>query len=920
MRMMPLARTLPGILLLMAVAALDLQAGQPPAPSAPPAPLTNAVALETPALRLQVSPDDGRYAITDAAGGVTWHSNPYRPRFGSAEVTLGGKRQGVELAKCSVKKAEKALELTFLIADKADDWVRVNIGAKADKTLAFSYEAAESVSIESIRLLDDALFTTAGENGYVVMPVREGMIIPASSGLAFTHSFDTYNYEGCHMAMCGMVKGGAAALLAWDDPYVAAEVRSALPAVAPASVPAGRDAGATGKGDQTVSLSLSLSLRKSAKSFTLTLLGKGDYVSIAKAYRPLAKEKGWLVTWDEKLKSNPNRAKLFGAANVKLWSCLHRRMNEDCTKELESRANWTFDEVAQVAEHVKNDLKLDRVHFIIGGWMKRGYDNQHPDILPTAPECGGDDAFSKCAKRVRGLGYIFDLHDNYQDMYRDAPSWNEEYIQKTRDGKLQKGGHWAGGVAYITCSQKALELAKRPQNLTAVKKLSDADSYFIDTTYACGLQECFDPKHPLTRTDDMKWKQALSDYARDVFGMFGSECGREWAIPHADYFEGLTGVSGGYYHDAGLTKKLGATVVPLFEIVYRDCIAMYGKYGYDINSAAEYVLHHISIGRTLNYHNIPSHLYWKTSAADEKPMKLKPSVANFKSEGARKFSLSYLWKVEEALGGDWTIFVHFTDKSGKEIKFQGDHKPTPALSDWKPGEIREGPFTVSVPEGQNGPFNIYIGMFRQPGFERARLLDCDKERRCLLGKIDVANGEVKFTPPEPVAAPAGDAGTFVHGDNGWTAGMHPQDRFLKNTQEILGPLNELTAQMQMTEHQFLTADRNVRRSVFGSGENAVAAIVNMGSAPYSLTSKIGGEVVLQPYGFLIESPTFVAFSALSFNGIKYGEPVLFTLRSQDSKPLAQSEKVRVFHGFGDARIKLGGKEEKVEKEAVVSAK
>jgi hypothetical protein len=278
--------------------------------------------------------------------------------------------------------------------------------------------------------------------------------------------------------------------------------------------------------------------------------------------------------------------------------------------------NWTFAEAAQVAEHLKRDLELDRILFILGGWIHRGYDNQHPDILPTAPECGGDEAFADFARRVRQQGYLLGLHDNYQDIYRDSPSWDEQWVMKQRDGTLAKGGHWAGGVAYLTCSKQALELARRPQNLPGVRRLSGPAAYFIDTTYAAGLQECFDAEHPLTRLDDLRWKQAISDYARNVFGLFGSECGREWAIPHADFFEGLTGVSGGWFHDARLTDKLGAVVVPLFEMVYRDTIAMYGKYGYDIRQASDYVLHHLSIGRPLHYHNVPHHLYWERPPAE----------------------------------------------------------------------------------------------------------------------------------------------------------------------------------------------------------------------------------------------------------------------------------------------------------------
>ncbi len=175
-------------------------------------------------------------------------------------------------------------------------------------------------------------------------------------------------------------------------------------------------------------------------------------------------------------------------------------------------------------------------------------------------------------------------------MYRDSPSWSEEWISKAADGSLMKGGQWDGGRAYITCSRKAVELARRPQNLAAVKKLTGANSYFIDTTYAAGLYECFDPLHPLTKAGDMQWKQAISDYARGVFGSFGSEDGREWAIPHADYFEGITGVSGTYFANKNLLRETGGVAIPLFELVYHDAIAAYGKYGYDAAESAEYVL------------------------------------------------------------------------------------------------------------------------------------------------------------------------------------------------------------------------------------------------------------------------------------------------------------------------------------------
>jgi hypothetical protein len=242
---------------------------------------------------------------------------------------------------------------------------------------------------------------------------------------------------------------------------------------------------------------------------------------------------------------------------------------------------------------------------------------RHPDNLPANPECGGNEALADAIRRIQKLGYVDCLHDNVQDMYRDARSWDPNFIEKRADGSLIVGGRWNGGRAYMVCAPKQLELAQRVQNLGAIRDLFKPWSYFIDTTYAVGPRECFDPNHPIGRNEDIAWKIRLSDYARDVFGIFGSECGREWALPHSDFFEGLVGVSGNYYHQLK-PEELGAGVIPFFEMVYHDCQICYGKYGYRAESAAETVAHHILCARPLYYHSFPDHLYWQTKPAERR--------------------------------------------------------------------------------------------------------------------------------------------------------------------------------------------------------------------------------------------------------------------------------------------------------------
>ena len=719
--------------------------------------------IETPFFRFTVNPTNADSELLDKSAHSSWRNRSKDLGFGW--VTVNSDKR-YRLTNCDIQSVGNELTLAFYpFPPKSTSRVLIRAHPLPDeKTLEISYQEDPELEVDSVCLLDGLFDATAAGKGYAVVPAREGLLIPADSGLEFNQRFDTSAYEGCHMQMLGMVQNGVTVLFTWDDPYVAADVVSVV--------------GRNGAQARSQRISASLVMRKSARSFQVQVAGKGNYVTLAKAYRQVARRKGLLVSWEDKLKENPERAKLFGAANIKLWSALDRRMNEASTQEERVRTNWTFSEAAQVAEHLKNDVKLEKVLFTIGGWIHRGYDNQHPDILPTAPECGGDAAFSDCARRVLGLGYLLCLHDNYQDIYRDSPSWDEHLIMKNEEGKLARGGHWAGGLAHLICSQMALELAKRPQNLPGVKKLSNANAYFIDTTYAAGLQECYDPAHALTRRDDMKWKQALSDYARQQFGVFGSECGREWAIPHSDFFEGLTGVSGRSYHNENLLTKLGANVVPLFELVYRDCIAMYGKYGYDPNRAAQYVLHHISLARPLNYHSMPSHLYWTHPPSEDKSTTFEAST--------------------------WSH---------------------------------------------------------------------------------------------------GDPALFTRAENGWAAGLHPMDRFIKNTYEVLSPLNEITAQLPMTQHQFLTADRKVERTIFGQGQQEVEVLVNGSNTNYVFNSRLGGRVVLPVFGFVAESPVFVAFYALNWNGLRYDSPAMFTLRSLD-QPLARSHQVRVFHAFGDEHVRL----------------
>jgi hypothetical protein len=209
-------------------------------------------------------------------------------------------------------------------------------------TLELRYEGKTD---GSVRVLDDALAITDIEGGYAIVPSREGLLIPANGGKEFKRVFGTSDYEGCHMNMLGFVKAGSALILTWDNAYVFPELQSTRP---------------SGK-RYSQRLTTTLELRRSANSLRLMPLGKGDFNTVAAGYRHYAEKQGLAATLREKINRDPHVELMIGASNAKLWTCLARRMNEESTKEESVRIRWTFNEAAQIAQHLILSAEVTRV-------------------------------------------------------------------------------------------------------------------------------------------------------------------------------------------------------------------------------------------------------------------------------------------------------------------------------------------------------------------------------------------------------------------------------------------------------------------------------------------------------------------------------------------------------------------------------
>ena len=117
--------------------------------------------------------------------------------------------------------------------------------------------------------------------------------------------------------------------------------------------------------------------------------------------------------------------------------------------------------------------------------------------------------------------------------------------------------------------------------------------------------------------------------------------------------------------------------------------------------------------------------------------------------------------------------------------------------------------------------------------------------------------------------------------------------------------------------EFLTKDSTVRKATYGYGPDATKVIVNFGTTKARITSTLGGDVVLGPWGFVVEGPQFAAFHACRWDRQDYGKGALFAFQAIGNRNLSEAHRVRVFHAFGPATFRWKENLYKVQREQII---
>jgi len=304
----------------------------------------------------------------------------------------------------------------------------------------------------------------------------------------------------------------------------------------------------------------------------------GTYVDLAKRYRRYAMETGLFVSLQEKIARSPKVQSLAGTPATRL--SILRNLKSDSARYDESspEKNYsltTFDERARQLRDLKAG-GVDRLEVCLTGWPTLGYDRQHPDGLPPAPQAGGWDGMKRFADTVRELGYVLTLHDQYRDYYIDAPSYNPELaiheedettpsaafpgsrFGQWKEGRIPFMNRWDGGTqSYLNPRFMQGHLRKNYQLL--FDHGIRPDGSYLDVFGYVPPDEDFNIEHPTTRSQSIRERVMCYLWARRNLGIVGTEAAVDWVVPYVDFSSPLS------------PGKVGIPV-PLFGLVYHDAI------------------------------------------------------------------------------------------------------------------------------------------------------------------------------------------------------------------------------------------------------------------------------------------------------------------------------------------------------------
>ncbi len=502
--------------------------------------------------------------MTIQSGGCTWRTTA--SSGGDLVVETSGKSYALRLADASRRVVSPyrtgfQTGVKVSLADFPQEGTKIDTRIDLFICLEGTQEelVCELIARENgVRVLECLWPPAPAEDSFdaTVVPFMQGMLLPKSWPKQ-VWLYDTLCYgRGLYMPWWGHQQGQAAMMVLIETPEDGG-CRFEHPAGGPTRM--------------QLRWVHSLGELRYPRRARLCFFAKGNYVTMAKRYRRYVQETGHFVSLREKIARSPLVGKLIGSPVVHTSILYHVQPESQYYSKDDPAKNHQLATFDERAEHLRGLAKkgIDRAYVHLDGWGFRGYDNLHPDVVPPCPEAGGWEAMKRFADACDELGFVFAIHDQYRDYYVDAKSYDPNHTILDREGQRPLYSLWYGGKQSILCSKLAPGHVRKNYTWLLDYGIKVRGAY-LDVFAVVPPDECYNPDHPVTRADCLRYRGMCMDFIRSTGGVVSSEEPADWSIPHVDL------VHHGPYPllpDPGHGPATGIPI-PLFSLVYHDALLL----------------------------------------------------------------------------------------------------------------------------------------------------------------------------------------------------------------------------------------------------------------------------------------------------------------------------------------------------------
>ena len=229
----------------------------------------------------------------------------------------------------------------------------------------------------------------------------------------------------------------------------------------------------------------------------------------------------------------------------------------------------TFDRCGDIVRELKRQ-GVNHAEICLVGWNKGGHDGAYPQLFPVEPVLGGEEKLREFIALSNAEGFQTVCHTCFYSAYAIADDFDEEYLLKERDGSLQRSHtDWGGGRPFRTCPRRAYERYVR-KNMQIMKDFGFHGLHYHDVYSILPPRICYDPRHPCTPADSLKWYVKQMEVTSELVGGTQSEG------PFDGFAGNLDFCMYGYFFqlDKGYLAKMPMADrhVPLFQLVYHGII------------------------------------------------------------------------------------------------------------------------------------------------------------------------------------------------------------------------------------------------------------------------------------------------------------------------------------------------------------